>query len=67
MTPLGIDRFKGFTVEHGDYVGTSYDRSDRWYIVAPTGIPVVQFLTRQDARDALEQMRLHQARNEDKD
>lgn len=62
-TPLGIDRYKGFTVERGAYVGTTQDRIDRWYINPPTG-PVDHtgpgFATRQDARDALEGLRMRQ-------
>ena len=55
-----MDIYKGYTVERGAYVGTTTDRIDKWYIKAPTGPIAVDgpgFATRQDARDALADMR----------
>ena len=65
MTPLGIDIYKGFTIERGAYVGTTHDRIDRWYITPPTGPSFILhtgpgYATRQDARDALEGLRMRQ-------
>jgi hypothetical protein len=51
--------YKGYVIERGDYIGTSDDRIDRWYLADPDSTVVDRrgygYLTIADAKQVIDE------------